>query len=745
MHPTRPPTEWRPLLGRSARGASRGAIAPLRMRLLMMGYAALVAVVFARVITLEVTHGAAYRELASRPLLRVRSLPGPRGRILARDGTVLAQDMPVVALAVHYRYLEQPANDRWLRSTARRQLAPAESKDASKLSSAERRVLAERAELHRRLRRMCGLSADQWNQRNERIQRQVERIAASVNSRQEPPSGEAGDVAVGEGVGWLPRLKRTIVDALRSGEQTSPARITVAEELDYHIVADHVPLDVAAEIEANPRIYPGVRVVHTIDRAYPRGSLAAHTLGHLGPVTPDDLAGDKAATGESPVHPDDRIGRAGIERQYDLQLRGRRGEVAEWTDRSGRLLRTEQRRPAAAGRDLVLTIDAALQQTAESLLDDALSRRPPAAENESRPPGGGAVAVIDVRNGALLAAASAPRFDPNAFSTDDDRRRAEVLNDPAGPLLDRVTQMQIPPGSVFKTVSAVALLESRLIAHGDAIEEPFYCRGYLHDPDRHRCLVFRRYGQGHGQVTLDDALAKSCNVYFFHYAQQMGPAPLVWWARQTGFGRRTGVDLPGETHGNLPSADLLTIDSTGAVDPLALAIGQGTLTVTPLQVARLMAAVANGGQLVTPRVVSRLGLVETSDPALDDDDSGLPHTRPPRPIPDLSPETLRAVRHGLKRVVSHPDGTAHATVHLEDIAVAGKTGTAETGGGRADHAWFAGYVPADAPRWAFVVVLEHAGSGSAVAGPIARRLVQKMQALGYLVPTNRAKNASRSE
>ena len=245
--------------------------------------------------------------------------------------------------------------------------------------------------------------------------------------------------------------------------------------------------------------------------------------------------------------------------------------------------------------------------------------------------------------------------------------------------------------------------------------------------------MFRRQGIGHGDTTLADALAQSCNVYFFHFASEMGPAPLVEWARRFGFGQMTNIDLPDEAAGFVPTPATKTGGRAwSAADTQAMAIGQSGLAVTPMQVARLMAAVANGGRLVTPRLVKNLGLTETPASAEDQTTPGEALTS--HRIEGLQLATLTAIREGLERVVADPQGTAHRTVFLETIAIAGKTGTAETGEGRGDHAWFAGYVPAEQPKYAFVVVLEHAGGGSDVAGPIARRLVSRLQKLGYLEP-----------
>ncbi len=433
-------------------------------------------------------------------------------------------------------------------------------------------------------------------------------------------------------------------------------------------------------------------------------------------------------------------------RQYESLLRGRRGLALETTDHSGRLLGTTRQREPGVGRDLVLTLDPKLQAAAETLLDSALERRSLGASPPE--PAGGAIVVMDVRDGSIRASASAPAFSPGVFAGGQGSRSAALLDDPAHPLFDRVLKMAIPPGSVFKIVTAAALLESAKLDP----DETYTCHGYLDSPDRWRCAIYQRYGVGHGLVMLADALAVSCNVYFFHHARLLGPEPLVDWAFRCGFGRVTGVDLPGESPGALPTPESVRRVEGRAwrtADTLSLAIGQGTLEATPLQVARLLAAVANGGQLVTPHVVSGLGLPVSDDeqpagkvvsgpwsgagkltPAATPVDGAI-HVPSPRPIAGLGAPTLSAIRRGLEQAVSDPRGTAHAAMDMESIGVAGKTGTAQAGPGRAEHAWFAGYVPADEPRVALVVVLEHAGNADETAGPVARRLVLEMKKLGY--------------
>ena len=332
--------------------------------------------------------------------------------------------------------------------------------------------------------------------------------------------------------------------------------------------------------------------------------------------------------------------------------------------------------------------------------------------------------MIDVHNGEILAAASAPRFDPAAFAGDDSSRREALLADPAHPLFHRAIQMALPPGSVFKTVTAVALLESA----GLDPAATFYCQGYLKQPDRQRCAVYVRHGTGHGDVTLAEALAESCNVYFFHHAEKLPPQALVDWARRLGFGQPTGVDLPGEARGIVPAPDTIRkLEGHGwhTADTQAMSVGQGSLTATPLQVVRMMAAVANGGLLVAPHVVRQ---------GTSSGDRALPL---PQPVPGLTYSTLAAIRAGLLRTVADTEGTAHGSLYLEQISIAGKTGTAVIGEGQPEHAWFAGYVPADRPRYAMVVVLERAGNAATAACPVAKRLVLRMLETGLLEANRR--------
>lgn len=629
-------------------------------------------------------------------------IPGRDGRILT-DETVLAADIEKYDIEAHYRWIEEPADPGWLKQKTLVGLRANTGEPADVVRTG---ILSARDRMWQRLRSMTGVSEAQLTSRRLAVQTRVERIAESVNRRQRaraetpaPPIAEPG----------VKGLFETIRRQVTAPPRRSFAPIVVREELDYHLIAQDVSLGIAAEIRAHPELYPGLRVRETTQRHYPQDDFAAHVIG-----------GRTRQPDASETH---RVGRMGIERSWDGHLRGVDGKRRVTFNRRGEVIREEIVRRPVSGRDVVLTLDARLQRSAERILDAAIDPRQPSPDQSSDPlptPVGGCIVVMDVFSGDLLTLAAAPRYDLNLMVKTEQARWDAVLADPRHPLFPRGTQMTVPPGSVFKILSAAAMLETSE-ADPDA---HIHCQGYLDRPDRHRCLVYRHFGVGHNSINLRGALAQSCNVYFFRAARSMGPEPLIRWARRFEFGSPTGIDLPFERGGHLP-----TPKGSGSGraarwyqgDTLGLAIGQSRLTVTPLQITRMMAAIANGGYLVTPRVA------DAANPA-DRSTTQLWSSRPRRRIHGLSTATIRQIQQGLFSAVQDPGGTGYKTVRLRNVSIAGKTGTAEVGAVKPDHAWFAGYVPADQPQYAIVVVLEHGGSGGRAAGPVARKLVQTMLA-----------------
>lgn len=692
-----------------------------------------------RLIQLQVNLKQDYASEFEREIIDYEIIPARNGRIVA-ESDVLATDVEQYDVSAHYRWLEHPPNPDWLKQQARAKLTRVERRDAGLVHQAQQAFYNDRESMWKRLSQLINTPYSTVRQDRHELQERVERIVESVNRRfheRNKPNVNHSDQMSDSGMvddSKLPEWFKSIQQAVTTQpNRNSGDRIVVLEELDYHPVIENVPLAVASEIKAHPELFPGLRITVSTERRYPKAALAAHTIGSRTQLTAEELQqrrtrfpdGDPFLLTET-----DRVGRTGVERTYDRRLRGINGRRKIVRNRRGEIVRTEVVREPRSGQDIGLTINTPLQATAERLLNAALDGQ--SSDDELPVPDGASFVAIDIHTGAVLALANAPGYDLNLLVDSDTEGWNTALGDPRRPLFARSIQMAIPPGSVFKALSAIALLQSRTIDP----DAEFHCQGFLKRPDQHRCFIYRNFGQGHGGTTLARALAQSCNVYFFHGAQRMGHQPLIHWANQFGFGQPTGIDLPFEKSGTLPRPP-----AKGTAGPrwyggdtMGLAIGQSRLLVTPLQIARMMAAIANGGYLVTPHVVA-----DDGPRIVGEDQIQTLSVRSRRQIPGLDRMSLNRVREGLQQVVEHPQGTGYKNVRLADIKIAGKTGTAEVGGGKPDHAWFAGFAPADRPEIGFVVVLEHGGSGSNAAGPIARQLVQSMLNSGSLQATSLAK------
>ncbi len=448
-----------------------------------------------------------------------------------------------------------------------------------------------------------------------------------------------------------------------------------------------VPKEAVAALEENRMDLPGVLVQVEPVRDYLHGTLAAHLLGYLGEIDDRDLT----ALRQQGYEAGELIGKDGVERIYDRYLKGRNGQIQDEVDAEGRPLRVLATVPPSPGNTVVLGIDLDVQQAAE----DALGSRV------------GAVVAMDPNTGTIVALASHPAFDPNLFAIGiTGSAWTRLLHDPRQPLLDRATQGGYPMGSVFKIVTATAALELGLVQP----QTRFYCPGFYTLGNR----IFHDH-EAHGDITFLEGIAQSCNVVFWTLARPVGPDQLARFARTYGLGQPTGVDLVQESAGIIPDPQWklrVWKEPWYPGDTLNTAVGQGFTLVTPIQLARLVAAVANGGWLVTPHIATEVTspqgqvLLRVAPPS-----AGTIH---------VSPQTLAVLRSGLVAVVTH--GTA-ASIQIPGLAVAGKTGTAENPHGR-PHAWFAGYAPATNPQLVVVALVENVGYGAEFAAPIVRRVLQ---------------------
>jgi penicillin-binding protein 2 len=419
-----------------------------------------------------------------------------------------------------------------------------------------------------------------------------------------------------------------------------------------------------ARIAENIDLFPGVSWESRATRYYPQGALLAHVLGYTGEITAEELqilynqgyAGARF------------IGKSGIEKQYDDILRGKDGIRFGRVDARGRRIYDLEDIPPQLGQSVVLTIDRHIQDLVEKALG----------------PRTGAALVLDPATGEIIAMASYPDYDPNIFYNSESGDRIESLyNDPRSPLLNRTIQAASGPASTFKTLMTAALLQEEAF---DPHEE-IYCSGYITVGDR----IFRCHDlSGHGPVDMYDALAESCNVYFYTIGKDyLGVQAIVDYSLKFGLGDYTGVDIPGEVRGLLPDPEwkerTFGIPWVGG-DTVNMSIGQGFLTVTPIQMANLVAAIVNDGVVYQPHILKEI----RNQASLE-----LISQFEPRVLRDLSmsPEVFAEVRRALRGVIT--DGTAEVVITTRDVDVAGKTGTGQSGQEDYKHSWFISYAPYD--------------------------------------------------
>jgi penicillin-binding protein 2 len=508
-------------------------------------------------------------------------------------------------------------------------------------------------------------------------------------------------------------LKRDEQELLATLEENKkrPAfeEVVVGKDVDWATVV---------AVETHQLDLPGVTLRARPRRSYADGQIGAHVLGYLGEIGPKQLKALK----EQGYANGDEFGQYGLEKTWETFLRGQSGGQQVEVDALGRRVRVLHEVTDVPGYTVHLTLDRALQETAFQALKGKQ----------------GAIVALDVHNGDVLAMVSTPAFDPNVFARGikSDEWQA-LIKDRLRPLNNRAIQGQYPPGSTFKVLVAIAGLEEGIVQPESRISDP----GYYYFGNRQ----FRDWKKGgHGSVDLHRAIVESCDVYFYQAGQRIGVDRIAKWARAFGLGEKSGAVLDDEKGGIIPDSEWKRKRFRQPWYPgetLSVAIGQGYVTTTPLQIVNMMAALANGGTLYRPRVVKK---IESADGAT------VREYGPEkiRTIP-LKPTTVARLHKALADVVNGAGGTGGAA-RSSLVDIAGKTGTAqviEMKGAylkseqlsyfNRDHAWFVSYAPAQNPRIAVVVLVEHGGHGGEAAAPMAKKVIEKYVQLQAQPPEQR--------
>lgn len=505
----------------------------------------------------------------------------------------------------------------------------------------------------------------------------------------------------------LDKIQRLIpFDYKKAGQKLES--ISSINPYDPVLIKKNLSREELAIIEANRFNLPGARTQFQPQRNYIYGSFASHVIGYLGEINERELRSGKYLNSRA----GDYIGKYGVESKWQKYLNGTRGGEQVEVDAAGRKIRTISRKPPVPGYNVYLTIDKNLQLLAENALK----------ERE------GSIVALNPNNGEVLVMASSPAFNPNQFVgginiTEWDKLR----NSKEYPLQNRAISGQYSPGSLFKVVVAFAGLEEGIIDP----EEEILCTGkYTLGNNTSRCWKWKE--GGHGKISLHEAIRESCDVYFYKIGKEIGIDTIARYARMFGLGEKTDIDLPYEEEGLIPDTEW-KLKKYGEPwqqgETISSAIGQSYVTVTPIQMASMISAVFNGGRIYYPRVVKTVGNENTKV---------FEFTPVFKKELNFSEKNMEFIKHSLVAVVNEPKGTGRKA-KIEGITVAGKTGTVQLIASEKakilnpdgdipdefqDHAWFVAVAPAEEPKIAVAVMIEHGEHGSSAA-PIAKKLIKE--------------------
>ena len=676
-----------------ARGKKSRININLRFNIVTVLIYAIAAVLIVQLFNLQIVHGAEYREQSNTRLTRETSLEACRGSILDKSGNVLVSSTMKFGLELYKSKIDTDT----LNNSILNIINVLDKYQCSYVDSFP-----------------ISINPFQFTIADQELTKWKENNNLDENISAEEAFYKFKDKY---------DIKQESIDEVRKIIAIRYAIVTEGYSSTRALkIADNIPREAVAEFSENNDKFPGINIVVEPERVYTSGNLASHILGYAGKISSEEYESRKDSYDSNDI-----IGKTGIEYVFEEYLRGKNGTKQIDMAVDGTITAEYISEEAVAGANVVLTIDSNLQRVAEQALAENVQKIASGGFGTAYNATGGSCVVMNVKTGEVLAMASYPDYTPSDFiggiSTEN---WIKYRDNTAKPLLNKAVQNSYAPGSIFKMVTAIAGLESGTITTSTRINDTGVYRKYKdYQP---KCWYYSDYGMGHGWLNVSGAIEKSCNYFFYQTADNMGIDTLVKYAKYFGLGSKTGIELQSETAGHLASKEtkqeLHPDDPTWyPADALQAAIGQNDNEFSPLQMAKYISMLANGGKDIDVTVVKSIQKSDGTEASRDEINNfvnqklGLQEDT--SEDLQINQDNLNAILEGMRSVTGDSTGTAYIRFKDFDIEVGGKTGSAEAGKDANNrdivHAWFAGFAPFDDPEIAVVVMVENGGHGNYTA------------------------------
>lgn len=648
-------------------------------------------ILVAQLFNLQIVQGSSYRAQSEKRVLRQTTVSAPRGEMLDRHGAILATNRDGYNVLIYKQSMStKERNEFILRLAKLLKSKNAVYRDTFPISVLDDELTFEFD---------SDAAEKRWKKNNKFSENATcEEVINSYIKKYELGNYSLEDARAIIGIRY--ELDRVGYSSLKP----------------YELATD-VSMEVVAELEERESEFPGVSVEIQPIRTYPNNNLASHILGYIGKISSDKYEELK----DEGYSNDDNIGKDGVESLMERFLRGKNSLQKVEISASGKYKNTESV-DGQVGAQVYLTIDAKLQKVAEEALATTIYNIANGKYTDgSSEAQSGAVVAIDVKNGEILAMASYPDYDPNLFVKGISNENWKKLNTSTKPMFNRNIMGLYSPGSIFKMVVAVAALEEGAITPSTTyLDEGVYTKYKSPQP---KCWIWGSSGRTHGEVNVSDAIKTSCNYFFYKVSELIGIDTIEKYTKAFGLGSKTGIELPGEKEGIVAGRTYKEgkLHQEWLVgETLSAAIGQSYHSFTPVQIAKYAAILANGGKKVTPHIIKNVitsdgrSLTREEIQAYVSNELNYDYSNEEGNL-NIGKKTLDAVYEGMESVTGDAGGTAYNTFKNFPIKVAGKTGSVQVSGSKADNAWFIGFAPFDDPEIAICALVEHGVHGTYTA------------------------------